>query len=388
MINIDLKNTFAGITTSLAMVPEVVAFALLAHLNPLVGLYAALVVGLVTAVFGGRPGMISGGAGSLAVVSVALVISHGAEYLFACVILMGMIQLVFGLLKLGNLIKMVSPAVMTGFVNGLALIIFTSQFTHLQSGGAWLAVEPMITMSAIIIATIALCIVSKKFIKRVPASLVSIVLVTAVVFVLGIATPTVGTIAPISGSLPEFAIPDVPVSWDTLLIIAPYSFLLAMIGLVETLLTARLVDNYPGIEGETKPNQESAALGISNVLTGFTGGMGGCAMIGQTVINLEAGGTGRWSGIVQALTIGAFIVFAGPIIEMIPISALIGIMFVVCYHTFDWNSIIVGRVSKRDTVVMIAVTLTTLFFNLAYAVLLGILLTSVLYYWDVVKDTQ
>ena len=362
-----IRNTLAGITTSLAMVPEVVAFALLATVNPLVGLYAAVILGFVTAAFGGRPGLISGGAGSLAVVSVALVVSHGAQYLFACIILMGIFQTVFGLCRLGRLIRYVTPAVMTGFVNGLALIIFLSQFKQIPGGG-----KPLYVMCGLIAVTVAGVIVAPRITRKLPASLFGIVLVSAVVLGFGISTKTVGDIAGISGSLPTFAVPNTPMTLETLWIILPYSVILGAIGLMETLLTANLVDDHVRMQdGQrvTQPNKESVAQGIGNVLTGLFGGMGGCAMIGQTVINLEAGGYQRLSGIVCALAILCYILFASPVIEAIPVAGLIGVMFVVCYHTFDWKTL---SKSREHVVIAAIVMCTTVLTNLAYAVLLGL----------------
>lgn len=373
------RNTLAGITTSLAMVPEVVAFALLAHVNPLVGLYAAFILGLVTAMFGGRPGLISGGAGSLAVVSVALVVTHGVEYLFACIALMGIIQFAFGAFKLGKLIKLVSPSVMTGFVNGLALVIFTAQFHQIPFQG--FALYSM--MGLIGITIIGVCI-APMITRHLPPSLFGIVLVTAVVLLFGIDTKLVKDVALISGELPSFHIPNVPFTLDTLWIVLPYSLILAGIGLIETLLTANLVDSTIG--GKTQPNKESMAQGAGNLLTGLFGGMGGCAMIGQTVINMDSGGQHRLSGIVQALCILAYILFASTVIENIPLAALIGVMFVVCYHTFDWSSLNFKNKPKDNTVIMLTVTVSTLFLNLAYAVLLGIILTSMLYYWKHINN--
>lgn len=375
--NFVLKNTLAGITTSLAMVPEVVAFAILAHVNPLVGLYAAFILGLVTALFGGRPGLISGGAGSLAVVSVALVVAHGVQYLFACIILMGLIQIAFGVFKLGKLIKLVSPAVMTGFVNGLALVIFTAQFQQVPESGI-----PLYTMLGLIGLTIAGVVAAPKITKHIPASLVGIVLTTVVVLLFGIDTRLVKDVAHVAGTLPTFAWPDVPMTLETLKIIAPYSFVLAGIGLIETLLTANLVDNTIG--GTNQPNKESIAQGAGNVLTGLFGGMGGCAMIGQTVINLEAGGHQRLAGVVEALCILAYILFASAIIENIPLAALVGVMCVVCYHTFDWKSL---RLKQADAGVMLIVTASTFAFNLAYAVFIGIGITALMLYWNEVKNT-
>ena len=370
------RNTLAGITTSLAMVPEVVAFALLAHVNPLVGLYAAVILGLVTSIFGGRPGLISGGAGSLAVVSVALVVSHGAEYLFACIILMGIIQFVFGVLKLGKLIKLVSPSVMTGFVNGLALVIFLAQLQQLKSNGLWLQSYELVSMLSLIAITIFGVYVAPKITRHIPASLFGIVLVTVFVMILGIDAKTVGDIAHISGNLPTLHIPNIPWTLETLWIVAPYSFILAAVGLIETLLTANLVDDFVQ-NHKTQPNKESIAQGVGNILTGLFGGMGGCAMIGQTVINLKAGGTHRLAGVVEALSILAYIVFASAVIESIPIAALVGVMCMVCYYTFDWTSFKIAGKPKQDVAIIVIVTTVTVLLNLAYAVILGIILTYI-----------
>lgn len=378
-----VRNTLAGVTTSLAMVPEVVAFALLAHVNPLVGLYAAFILGLVTSVFGGRPGLISGGAGSLAVVSVALVVTHGVEYLFACIILMGIIQFAFGYFKLGKLIKLVTPTVMTGFVNGLALVIFLAQFHQLRPDDVWLQGSVLYNTLGLIAITVAAVAVTPKITRKVPASLVGIIVASALALLFNLDVQYVKDIAAISGEFPQFNVPNVPFTWGTLAIIAPYSFILAAIGLLETLLTANLVDDYVHHHKpkyNTHPNKESMAQGAGNVLTGFFGGMGGCAMIGQTVINLEAGGFHRLAGIVQSLCILAYILFASAVIENIPLAALVGVMFVVCYHTFNWKSITVNQ-PKEDIILILTVTVLTVILNLAYAVLVGILLTSLIYYW-------
>ena len=378
-----IRNTLAGITTSLAMVPEVVAFALLAHVNPLVGLYAAVILGLVTAIFGGRPGLISGGAGSLAVVSVSLVITNGVEYLFACIVLMGIIQFMFGVFKLGKLIKLVSPSVMAGFVNGLALVIFLAQFHQLKIGDVWLQGPALFTMIALIAVTVFAVCISPKITKHIPASLSGIVLVTGAVILFGIDTKTVGDIAHISGNIPTFHWPAVSWTLETLWIILPYSLIMAAVGLIETLLTANLVDDlvhhHTPIH-KTRPNKESMAQGAGNILTGLFGGMGGCAMIGQTVINVKAGGTHRLAGVVEALAILVYIVFASALIESIPIASLVGVMCVVCYHTFDWTSLKILGKPKQDVAIIVIVTIATVSLNLAYAVILGIVLTVLFNY--------
>ena len=388
--NFLLRNTLAGVTTSLAMVPEVVAFALLAHVNPLVGLYAAFILGLIAAAFGGRPGLISGGAGSLAVVSVALVVTHGVEYLFACVVLMGLLQVAFGYFRLGKLIKLVSPTVMTGFVNGLALVIFLAQFHQLKSNGEWLQGQQLYNTIGIIILTVVAVLVAPKLIKRLPASLFGIATATAIALTFNLDTKYVKDIASISGAFPSFHLPDIPYTWETLAVIAPYSIILALIGLMETLLTANLVDDFVHNHTpshKTQPNKESIAQGAGNILTGFFGGMGGCAMIGQTVINLEAGGFHRLAGIIQSLCILAYILVASVIIENIPLGALVGVMFIVCYHTFNWKSLTLNQ-PKEDIFLILTVTILTVILNLAYAVLIGIALTSLIHYWQHINTKE
>ena len=298
--------------------------------------------------------------------------------MFACIILMGVIQFAFGAFKLGKLIKLVSPSVMTGFVNGLALVIFLAQFNQIPTEGM-----ALYSMLGLIGVTIAGVLVAPRITKHIPSSLFGILLVTAVVYVFSITTKTVGDIAHISGALPSFHIPIVPFTLETLWIVLPYSVILAAVGLIETLLTANLVDKTIG--GTNQPNKESMAQGAGNVLTGFFGGMGGCAMIGQTVINLEAGGHQRLAGVVQALSVLAYIVFASALIEAIPLAALVGVMFVVCYHTFDWSSFKFGTKPKIDTAIMLTVTVATVVFNLAYAVILGVIITSLVQY---VKGVQ
>ena len=375
-----LKNTLAGITTSLAMVPEVVAFALLATVNPLVGLYAAVILGFITAAFGGRPGLISGGAGSLAVVSVALVVTHGVQYLFACIILMGILQVLFGVFKLGRLIKLVSPAVMNGFVNGLAMIIFFAQLKQIPADPTQMAI-----MVGLVLLTITCVVVAPKLTKQIPSSLIGIVVVSVAVITFGIPTTTVGDISAISGSLPSFAIPDVPLNMETLMIILPYSLILGAIGMIETLLTANVVDDFVHEhkpDHQTHPNKEAMAQGAGNILTGLFGGMGGCAMIGQTVINLEAGGFGRLAGIVSSLAIMVYILFASSMIEAIPIAALVGVMSVVCFHTFDWKTFTKPKDHVAITLVVMILTVMT---NLAYAVIIGIALDQI--YKKVTNDS-
>jgi sulfate permease, SulP family len=380
------SELLAGLTVALALVPEAVAFALVAGVAPLVGLYAAFMVGLITAVFGGRPGMISGATGALAVVMVTLVAKHGVEYLFATVVLMGIIQVIFGGLKLGKFIRLVPEPVIYGFVNGLAIVIFLAQFGQFKvptadgTGTEWLSGVPLYTMSALILATMAIIWLLPKLTKAVPASLAAIVTVSAVAIGFGINTRSVGDLASIAGGLPVFHIPQVPFTLETLQIILPYSIILAGIGLIESLLTLTLVDELTETRG--RGNKECIAQGAANIATGFFGGMGGCAMIGQSIINVTSGGRSRVSGITASLALLAFILFGSGLIERIPIAALIGVMFMVSIGTFEWASFrILHRIPKSDALVIVLVSVVTVIFDLAVAVLVGVIASALVFAW-------
>ncbi len=382
----------SGLTVSLALVPEAVAFAFVAGVHPLVGLYAAFMVGLITALFGGRPGMISGATGALAVVMVALVADHGVEYLFATVVLMGILQVVFGVLRWGKFMRLVPHPVMLGFVNGLAIVIFLAQLTqfkvpgtvaasgHGASGGEWLTGQPLVTMLGLVALTMAVIWVTPRITRVVPAPLAGIAVVAAVVIGFGIEVPRVGDLASIKGGLPSFHIPAVPLDWETLRIIFPYALILAAIGLIESLLTLNLVGEMTGQRGGA--SRESLAQGAANIATGFFGGMGGCAMIGQSMINVNSGGRTRISGVAAALFLLAFIVVAAPLIEQIPLAALVGVMFMVVIGTFAWNSIkILFRVPKTDAFVIVLVTAVTVAEDLAVAVVVGVIVSALAYAW-------
>lgn len=379
----------SGLTVALALVPEAIAFAFVAHVHPLVGLYAAFIVGLITALFGGRPGMISGAAGALAVVMVALVVTHGVEYLFATVVLMGVLQIAFGLLKLGKFIRMVPFPVMIGFVNGLAIVIFLAQLGHLKTPGAtgnpaWMTGIPLFVMLGLIALTMAIIYLLPRVTKAIPSALAGIVVVSLLVIFMGIDTKTVGDMASIEGGLPQFHIPSVPFTWETLTIIFPYSLILAAIGLIESLLTLNLIDEMTDTRG--KPNRECMAQGSANVVTGFFGGMGGCAMIGQSMINVNNGATQRLSGMAAALFLLSFILFLSEWIELIPIAALIGLMFVVSQKTFEWGSLAaLRRVPRSDAFVVVAVTVITVFTDLAVAVITGVIISALVFAWQHAK---
>jgi SulP family sulfate permease len=383
-------NLLSGLTVALAMVPEAIAFALIAHVSPLTGLYAAFIVALITSAFGGRPGMISGAAGALAVVMVALVIQHGVEYLFATVILMGLLQILFAVAKLGKFIRMVPHPVMLGFVNGLAIVIFLAQFGHFKTVAAdgtssWMSGSALITMLGLIAVTISIIYLLPKFTKAIPSTLAAITAVSFGVAFLNIDTKTVGDLGSIAGGLPSFHLPNVPFNFETLKIVFPYSLILASIGLIETLLTLNLIDNMTDTRGQ--PNRESMAQGAANVVTGFFGGMGGCAMIGQSMINVNNGALKRLSGIATALFLISFILFASKWIEMIPLAALIGVMFVVAEKTFEWGSLrLFGKVPKQDIFVGLLVGGITVIANLAVAVILGVIVSALVFAWEHAKQ--
>jgi SulP family sulfate permease len=386
----DVKtNVLSGVTVALALVPEALAFALVAHVNPLVGLYAAFIMCLITAIFGGRPGMISGATGSMAVVMVALVVQHGVQYLFATIVLAGVLQILFGLLRLGKFIRMVPHPVMLGFVNGLAIVIALAQLGHFKVKDAaghehWVMGRHLAVMIGLIVVTMVIIYVLPKFSKAAPSSLVAIVAIALLTNVLGIHTTTVGDSGSIHGGLPRFHIAAVPWNMATLKVVVPYAFILAGVGLIETLLTLNLVDDMTDTRG--RPNRECLAQGVGNMVCGFFGGMGGCAMIGQTMININAGARRRLSGIVAGLCLLSFILFTSSLIERIPIAALVGVMFVVSEKTFEWGTFrAFGKVPKQDVLVVILVTVVTVFTNLATAVVLGILVSALVFAWEHAK---
>jgi SulP family sulfate permease len=372
----------AGLTVALALVPEAVAFAFVAGVNPLVGLYAAFIVGLITALIGGRPGMISGATGALAVVMVSLVAEHGVEYLFATVVLMGLLQVVAGVLRWGKFIRLVPHPVMLGFVNGLAIVIFLAQLTQFRTAeGGWLPPEGIALMLGLIALTMAVIWGLPKLTTAIPAPLAGIAITAFVVIAFGLPTPTVGDMASIAGGFPAFHVPMVPFTWETLQIILPYALILAAIGLIESLLTLNLVGEITGQRGGA--SQECIAQGAANTVTGFFGGMGGCAMIGQSMINVKSGGRTRVSGISAALFLLAFILVAAPLIERIPLAALVGVMFMVVIGTFAWNSLrILARVPRTDAVVIVLVTVVTVLTDLAVAVIVGVIVSALAYAWS------
>ncbi|WP_028630173.1 SulP family inorganic anion transporter [Metapseudomonas resinovorans] len=378
-------DVLAGLTTSFALVPECIAFALVAHLNPLMGLYGAFIICTLTALFGGRPGMVSGAAGSMAVVIVALVVEHGVQYLLATVLLGGVIMIAFGVLRLGKLVRMVPYPVMLGFVNGLAIIIALAQLEHFKTGEDWLGGIPLYLMLGLVALTMAIVYLLPRLTRAVPPALVAILSVGLLVYLLGLPTRTLGDMAHIAGGLPTLALPQVPWDLETLKVIAPYAVLMALVGLLETLLTLNLTDEIT--ESRGYPDRECVALGAANIVSGAFGGMGGCAMIGQTVINLSSGGRGRLSGVIAGVMTLLFVLFLSPLIERIPLAALVGVMFVVAQQTFAWGSLrVAGKVPLNDVLVIGAVTVITVFTDLATAVLCGIVIAALNFAWHHARE--
>lgn len=387
---INYKNEIlAGLTVAMTMMPESLSFAILAGFPPLMGLYAAFIMGLTTSIFGGRPGLVSGGAGATVVVLIALMKSHGLEYVFAAVALAGVVQILVGLFKLGKFIRLVPQPVMYGFVNGLAVIIFMAQLeqfkTVVNGHEAWLSGPPLMIMAALVALTIAIVIILPKFTKAVPPSLVAIIVVFALVFGFGIQTKTVRDIAAVSGGFPPFHIPAIPFNIDTLQIIFPYALIMAGVGLTEGLLTLNLVDEMTATRGNS--NRECIAQGSANILNGFFSGMGGCPMIAQTLVNLSAGARARLAGIIASLTILLIILFGAPVIEKLPMAALTGVMIMVAVSTFEWISFrIINKMPKQDVFVGILVALITIWLhNLALAVLIGVIISALVFAWESAK---
>tara|TARA_R110002012_G_scaffold28869_4_gene90027 strand:- start:18568 stop:20091 length:1524 start_codon:yes stop_codon:yes gene_type:complete len=379
-------EVLSGLTVALALVPEAIAFAFIAGLSPLTGLYAAFVIGLVTSILGGRPGMISGATGAVAVVIVSLAQQYGVEYVFATVILAGIMQMLAGVLRLGKLMRLVPHPVIFGFVNGLAVIIFMSQMSQFQTvDGEWLSGSTLYIFLGLVLLTMVVIWGLPKLTKVIPASLAAILLVFGIVFFLGLDTRTIGDIASIQGTFPPFHIPDLPITWETLQIIFPFAAIMAGVGLIESLLTLNIIDEITETRG--RGNKEAIAQGTANILSGLFSGMGGCAMIGQSLINTSNGARARLSGIVAALMLLVFIMFGSSLIEKVPMAALTGLMIMVALGTFEWASLkTFRRMPKSDVLVMVLVTLVTVFLhNLALAVLVGVIISALVFAWDNAK---
>ena len=401
------NDIFSGLTVALALVPEAVAFAFVAGVDPLVGLYAAFMIGLITSIFGGRPGMISGATGALAVVMVTLVARGnamgvegdelGLYYLFMTVILMGVIQVLAGVFKLGKFVRLIPHPVMMGFVNGLAIVIFLSQlsmFMTPENGDMiWMEGTALWTMIGLVGLTMAIMFGLPQITKKLPEALIAILVVSAIVIFGDLEVATVGSFIRDGGGeglkgglpLPQWAIFEkIPLNFETLKFIGPYALILAAIGLIESLMTLNLIDELTKTRGNS--NKECIAQGGANILTGFFGGMGGCAMIGQSIINIKGGGRGRLSGIVAALALLGFILFASGLIEQVPIAALVGVMFMVVIGTFAWSSFrIINKIPKTDVFVLILVSSMTVFFDLAIAVISGVIVSALVFSWENAK---
>jgi sulfate permease, SulP family len=396
--NGSIKNDIlSGLTVALALVPEAIAFAFVAGISPVIGLYGAFIMGLVTAVFGGRPGMISGATGALAVVMVHLIkegnamgpngAMMGLQFLFATLVLTGLFQTIAGILKMGKFARMIPRSVMMGFVNGLAIVIFTSQLGMFQINGEWLQETALFTMLGLVALTMGIMFVLPKITNKVPNALAAIITVSFIVIFGDIDTQTVKSFIVAGGGdslkagLPIFSIPMIPLNFESLSFIAPYAIILAAIGLIESLMTLNLIDELT--ESRGRGNKECVAQGAANILNGFFGGMGGCAMIGQSIININSGGRGRLSGITASITLLAFVLFASSYIEMIPIAALVGVMFMVVIGTFAWNTFkIWNKVPLPDVLVIILVTILTVVFDLAIAVISGVIVSALVFAWE------
>ena len=400
------SDVLSGITVALALVPEAVAFAFVAGVDPLVGLYAAFMVGLITSIFGGRPGMISGATGALAVVMVSLVArgnemgvpgeNLGLYYLFATVILMGAIQIFAGVLKLGKFVRLIPHPVMMGFVNGLAIVIFLSQLgmfkENIDGNKVWLQGTELYLMGGLVALTMLMMLglPKIKLTKKLPEALIAIITVSMLVIFFKFDVATVGSFIRdgggegLKGGLPKLHLETfskIPFNWETIKFIFPYALILAAIGLIESLMTLNLIDDLTETRGNG--NKECVAQGGANIITGLFGGMGGCAMIGQSIINIKSGGRGRLSGIVAALTLLAFIVFASSYIEQVPIAALVGVMFMVVIGTFAWSSFrIIDKIPKTDLFVLILVSSLTVIFDLAIAVFAGVIVSALVFSWE------
>ena len=401
------NDILSGLTVALALVPEAVAFAFVAGVDPLVGLYAAFMIGLITSIFGGRPGMISGATGALAVVMVSLVAQGnamgeftenlGLYYLFLTVILMGFIQILAGVMKLGKFVRLIPHPVMMGFVNGLAIVIFISQLGMFKTAGVdglvWMQGQELWTMIGLVALTMGIMFGLPKLTKKLPEALIAILVVSMLVIFGNLDVATVGSFIRdgggegLKGGLPQFqwAIFEViPFNFETLRFIGPYAVILAAIGLIESLMTLNLIDELTETRGNS--NKECIAQGSANVVTGLFGGMGGCAMIGQSIINIKGGGRGRLSGIVAAAALLAFILFASNLIEQVPIAALVGVMFMVVIGTFAWSSFrIMNKIPVADVFVLILVSTVTVFFDLAIAVISGVIVSALVFSWENAK---
>ena len=392
------NDILAGITVALVLIPESVAFAFVAGVSPIVSLQTAVIIGFIAATFTGRPGMISSSTAAISVVFASLIAQHGMDYLFVAVILMGVIQMVIGFLGLGKYDRIIPYPVMLGFLNGLSIVIFISQWslfkidkTVMVNGvetinKVWMSSGDMIIMLLFVVFTMAIIHFVPKFTKAVPSSLVAIIVMTIIAVILsknGYHLRNVQDFAgmELKGGLPKFYIPQVKISIDMLRIVLPYSVIGALVGLTEAVLTLRVIDEMTDTRGKT--NKECIAQGFANTVNGFFGGMGGDAMIGQSIINIKSGGRTRLSGLVAAFSLLMFIMFGSSIINAIPLAALVGVMFMVVVGTFEWQSLKYGKkIPAQDILVIVLVSIVTIFADLATAVIIGVILSALMFAWE------
>ncbi|MDN3505154.1 MAG: SulP family inorganic anion transporter [Rhabdochlamydiaceae bacterium] len=384
---------FSGLTVALALIPESIAFALVAHLDPLVGLYSAFFMCLLTAIFGGRPGMISGATGAMAVVIASLVIENGVQYLFATVVLTGVLQILIGVFKLGKLVRILPKSVMVGFVNGLAIVIFISQLTQFKIVSPtgemhWLTGHPLFIMIGLVLVGMLVTHFLPKLTKKIPSPLIAILVVTTIVYIFRLDVLVVRDMmggSHVKATLPTFAWLNVPINLTTIRIIVPYAITLCIIGLSESLMTLTLIDEMTHTRG--RANKECIAQGVANVVSGLFKGMGGCAMLGQSMININSGGRGRLSGIVAGVILFLFIIFLWPMIELVPLAALVGVMFMVVIETFEWATFkFIRKIPKSDALIIVVVTLVTVFTDLAIAVITGVVISTLVFAWETAKN--
>lgn len=363
------SDILSGMTVALALIPEAISFAIIVGVNPMVGLYASFCIAVIIAIFGGRPGMVSAATGAMALVMVTLVKDHGIEYMFAATVLTGIIQFVLGKLRVGKLISFVPHSVVLGFVNSLAILIFMAQLPHFK-GTSWV-------MFAVVAGTLAIVYGLPLLTKAIPSPLVAIVIMTIISVVFKFDIPTVGDMGTITRSLPLFHLPDVPLNYETLTIIFPYAVTLSLVGLLESLLTATIVDEMTETKGNM--NKEVTGQGIANVVAGFFGGMAGCAMIGQSVINVKSGGRKRLSTLVAGIFLLFLILVLGDVVMQIPMAALVGVMIMVSISTFEWHS--VKEMPKVPLIcnfeMLLTMAIVVLTHNLAYGVLAGIAVAAI-----------
>ncbi|WP_258728506.1 SulP family inorganic anion transporter [Bacillus atrophaeus] len=365
------KDVLAGILVALALIPEAIGFSIIAGVDPMVGLYASFCIAIIISIFGGRPGMISAATGSMALVMVSLVADYGLQYLFAATILTGIIQVILGISKIAKLMKFIPRSVMIGFVNALAILIFSAQLPQF-AGASWM-------MYAMVAGSLVIIYILPRFTNAVPSPLIAIIVMTIIAITLHVDVRTVGDMGELTSSLPGFLIPDVPWTFETLQIIFPYSIALALVGLLESLLTAQIIDEMTDTDSDK--NKESRGQGIANIVTGFFGGMAGCAMIGQSVINTKAGGRGRLSAFVAGAFLMFLIVVLSDVVVKIPMAALVAVMIMVSIGTFDWSSLKGLRKSPlTDSIVMVVTVITVVLTDdLSKGVFAGVLLSAVFF---------